>query len=504
MSRTRRSIWTLLTGLANTVTLPLLGLIAMPFLLRWLGKVELGTFRVALDWFGFVSLLELGLGGALQAILARSIGQQDRSAVAHILGLAVRSYLLLTGLQIIAALVLGLAMPWLVACPPDLRSNLYLGCGLAILNLLWVPFSVFRPLAEADQRGYLVNALLLVQSVLIVGLSVLFAWMGWGVAGQFFALFLGGLPFTVGLVLDGWRRYPDFIRYLRPIPEQQEHGRQLWSLNGPTLVHNLCGRLSLLIDNIVIARILGPAQVAPFYLSQRLVNLAFTPVMMIGNATWAGLAELHFRGNQGRLVQRLIELTRLTAVGGVALVVPTALLTRNFVGLWVGDDLYAGDAVVGLAAVVCFIQPLLSLWGWLFSGTAQVRLLLNSLIVATTVNFTVSLLATWQFGLAGPLLGSVCGLAGVSLWWLPLLLRLHFGVPLRLLFLAILGPILLAIPFGLGLQSLVHYWPPTSWLSLAILFPSSVLIYLLLAWLFVFDKAERAAWLNHLRQIWPR
>ena len=51
------------------------GLFASPWLEHWLNEDRFGAFRVVLDCQGYLTLLELGLGGALSPLLARALAQ---------------------------------------------------------------------------------------------------------------------------------------------------------------------------------------------------------------------------------------------------------------------------------------------------------------------------------------------------------------------------------------------------------------------------------------------
>jgi O-antigen/teichoic acid export membrane protein len=165
-----------------------------------------------------------------------------------------------------------------------------------------------------------------------------------------------------------------------------------------------------------------------------------------------------------------------------------------FVRLWVGAEWYAGPALPWLAAANAVALGVASVWGWLFAGAGKVRSLLPVHLTQTAVNVVVSVLATWQVGLPGPLLGTLAGYCGVSLWWIPVLLRRHFGVPLGPLAAAIFSPLLLAVSFALAMLALTTVWAPSGWASLAACLALSAVGYLLLAWLVILDSQERALW----------
>src|SRR5262249_52558978 len=169
----------------------------------------------------------------------------------------------------------------------------------------------------------------------------------------------------------------------------------LWKLNWPTLVFNLTSRISLFSDNIVVGSILGPAVVAPFFLTQRLASLAQQQLQGMGNATWAALVELHARGDSMAFRSRMLELSSLVSGIGVAVLAPIAAHTRQFIALWLGPKTYAGDAVTVLACLNGWLWSIFSLWGWPITGTGNIAAWAPYSLTFLAVNLAVSVIATF-------------------------------------------------------------------------------------------------------------
>ena len=260
------------------------------------------------------------------------------------------------------------------------------------------------------------------QLLTAVGVSVGLAVAGWGLVGQFMGLLAGSTVFYLLLAWDGLRRYPEVVWGPAADPPA------LWALSWPTLLFNLSGRLSLFTDNILLAAFLGPAAVTPFVLTQRLIQAAAAQVAAVGTAAWAGVIDLHYRGEHVMFARRLTQITLLTGVAGAALLLPVAVWNRDLIGLWVGLDRYAGPAVTWLAAGNAWGLAVLSWWGWPLMAGGRVRVLLPVQLVGAAVNLAASAVGTAVFGPPGPLLGTTVVFAGLSWWWLLWLLRREFGV----------------------------------------------------------------------------
>ncbi len=515
MNRTRKASWGFLTGLASAGITVVISLAATPLFLRWLGEEKFGAFRTASDWFGHLSIFELGLSGALTPLLVRAVGQSHQ-AVRAVLGVGGRVYLGIALLMLAAGAGLTVLLPQLVPVSSAAVDDLRGGCWLGLLAFLFVPLSPFRALAEADQRSYLINALLILQSLVVTGLGLLLAWIGWGITGQFLAMSLGAVIFLLLLARDGLRRYlrgaDDRLR-LSAKPQAmmarrgQDHletdpsdiRQQMWKLNWPSLVRNICGRIGLYTDNLLIAFFWGPALVVPFFLTQRMAVLAQTQLQGIGNSSWAGLLELAHKGPSALFQRRLIELTSLVVILGVAVMAPLASFNRAFILLWIGPNGFGGDGLTILAGANGIFLAVFSLWGLVLSGAGHVARVVPGVVAATLVNIIASVVGTLAIGLPGPLLGTLLSFIVVYSWFYPLLLHRHFQVPVGKLLWAIATPVMIGLPYSFLIWWLARTHPPRGWVTLALELACSTLVYLILAWTAIFRSGERREWIGRMR-----
>jgi O-antigen/teichoic acid export membrane protein len=501
MSRSRYAAWHYISALATTAVTALTGLVATPLLIRWLGQEQLGAWRVATEWMGYVVLLEACVAPSLQALLTRGVAKDDASEVRRAMSVGLRGYLLLTGLMALVGCGLGLFISRLVSIQPALSGDLSWGWFIGLLAVLLVPLNTFKALVEVRQRGYLINLTLVVQGLLTTGLSVLFAHLGWGLKGQFLAGLLGQLPMPGLLLVQGLRER----QRTGFSPLRTEHDGALWreflALNSTIFVVTLCARLSLNSDNIVASAVLGPAAVVPLICTLRLVTLAQGQVQAIGNASWAALADLHNRKETALFGERLVEATRLTSVLGVAALGPIVVLNPVFISLWVGPELFGGSFMTGVAATNALLQATFSLWVWCFSATGNVRRLVPMYLLSTAINVAGSIGFTYLLGPVGPLLGTLGAFLTVTLWRLPGHLRDTFGVSTRALYHAMLVPLAWGLVHMLGLHLLTRVVPVHGWPALVAMMSFGGLTSLAGAVLFIFTPADRARWLGRLRGV---
>jgi O-antigen/teichoic acid export membrane protein len=327
-----------------------------------------------------------------------------------------------------------------------------------------------RSLVEVRQKGYVINLLLTGQSLLMTGLALWLAAEGWGITGQSVALVAGTWAFGLAVSAAVLREQPGLLRAAMTVRPDDETRRELRSLSVPTLLLNLSGRVSNLTDNLVVGAILDTTRVNSLFNTQRLAALGQSVLTGVGSASWAGLAELHARGERETFNRRLVELSRLVAVLAVVGLGPVVAYNRAFIHLWLGldgpDFTYGGDLVIVVAAVNVFLFSLQSLWAWCFTATGNVRYIVPQTAVVAVVNLSASVALTHKVGLVGPLLGTTIAMSTMGLTVLPALLRRVFGTPLGALAGAVGGPFLWGVVSTSGLYWLTRHHEPSGWFAL--------------------------------------
>lgn len=501
--RTRRSALNFASGLLTTAATIVVAFVTTPLLLRYLGTERLGAARAASDWFGNLTVLEMGLGGALAPLLVLALGRGDTRAVRDIMAEGVRAFLRVAGLAAGAGLLITLFIARLVPVDPALLHDLRTGCLIGVIGLLLYPFAPFRSLADAGQRGYAVSFISLGQSLMTTLLAVLLAWKGFGISGQFAALLAGQLVFVTLITRYGTRRHPGVLRAALAGPQSADARANIRRLNVPSLLFDLSSRAGLMTDNIVIALVLGPAAVTPLFLTQRLTSLAQVQLQSVGNASWAALGQLHALGRHEDFNARLVELTRLVAGLATIVLIPIAAYNHVFIQLWIGVRNYGGPVVTAFATINAFLLALVSLWGFCFSGTGQVAAMVPAMIVGALLNVALSVSGAFLFGVAGPLIGTAVAIAATTLWYLPVLLRRRFGTDLGALVRAAVLPLVWAAPPAAAIVFMARRYPPASWPELGAHGAAAGLLLLSVWWFGELRADERAHYADRVRMALP-
>ncbi len=496
--RAQRSIANYLSAVAYGGATIGLALVTMPLRLAWLGEEVMGLLRILLDAFGYLVLLEFGIAAALSSLFATALARDDTPRILVLFRLGVRELLKATVLKVAAGVALTVGLMRFLDVSPDLTQDFLVACGVGLLSLVLTPIGAFRSLLEGAQRGYSIQLALTVQATLTSLLSLWFAYVRWGVTGQVVAVSLGVLASQSVLILVSRRRFPNILA-TGPLAADPTAQASLRRLNRPAFMSQMAGTIGLLSDNLLVGLFLSPQVVMRFFLTQRLASIAQAQLQGIGTASWAGMAEIHARGDLELFNKRALEMTRLVAIASAALLIPLAVFNRAFIGLWVGSDLYGGGLVSTSAVLVAAGQSIVSLWGWLFHASGQLSKVAPVVAATAAVNVVASVVCTLMFGLAGPLLGTLASYALVSTWCFPSLLRATFGISIGRLASAVVWPAVVGLPVSAGAMWLESQPLSETWLGVAFGAGATGMAYLLVSWFWLLGPGERMEWRGRIR-----
>jgi len=471
-----------------------LGFFATPLLLRWLGTERFGSFRVLSEWLGNLTILEFGLSGSILALLAPAIARRNHEEIRRWLSTALRSYLIVDLVIVVSGVMLIGVLPRLMPPEQVTTHELRVSAAILLFGLCLLPLDVFKGLAETQQRGYLVNTLLIAQAVLTVGATLGAAGAGWGLIGQSAATVASRLPALLVLTGLGLRQYRGFWR----VKPKKEGVRRLRRLNVDTFGYAMTGRLSFWCDNMIIHWGMGAMAVAPFFLTQRLATIVKTVLGTLGTSTWAGLVELRTAGQMQVFRRRFLELSRMVSALGLLVLGTIAAYNPHFTARWVGAENFAGDGVSVLACVSLWLVAVVEMWTWPITSAGHARTLIKPAMVSAGINLAVGIGATLLLGGVGPLLGTVVAYSTINVWAVPAVSRRLFGTPVGALWRSAFEPLRWALPFSAVVWWVARSHVPSGWIMLLAEMGLCIAAGLLLWWFFDLTPAGRKEWIGRM------
>ena len=445
------------SGLKNVV-ITLIGFFSTPYLLRSVGDTDFGIFRTLFSFFGHFSILELGLYSTILSMFIKASGIKDSSIEAgRILSWGIAKYTRVTKVSLLfsAGFSLWLYLKFSTVTDPVSLALSLLYCQALFLILPALPY---RAYLEANHQAYKVNLIQLVNSVVYTSLALC-------LTSIFPSLASLVLATIVGLVASQLLYRTQTPKELRAKPAQELTAPNN-KIQRSFFFNEVSGRLCLMSDDLIIAFLIGPQYVVPFFVTQKLPQVIQGQLLSIGNSTWSTLGVLYNQGETELFKKRLVELTKFAAIFGASCLVVTAVFNEAFINLWIGPKEFAGPLFTAVASLNAFFLPLLTIWGWCFNFSQLIDKITPMMGVQAVVNLGLSIFLTRWLGITGAILGTLFAYVLVPLPYLTYKLRVHFSVSLLRLVLSWLLPLGFALVIY-GVCALFPSWGrTTSWAEL--------------------------------------
>jgi len=491
-SRSALAVYSWITLVARSVITMLAAFIATPYLLQFLGAERLGAYRASQQWLSYTQFFYVGLAPALAVMLLRPASRDDLDEIAAVLksGIRIGMRQSFTAVLPVAALVAWF-MPELVGISRPLHDELRWGCLISLFGLILAPLDAFRSVLMCRQLGYLVNIAILVQSLMVTGVSVWLAWLGLGLPGQYVGYIAGLVVFSALAVLFACYHLSGHMRGRVAEIDRNE----LRGLRAPMLLTSIGGQMNLLTDYILVSLIATPIAVTTFSITQRLMVVLGSFMTSFGEVSWAGLAQLRVSKQPASFQARVLELVRLFLGMGFCFLVTFAAFNGRFVALWVGRQYYGGDALTILTAAQTMVVGYFMFFTWTIDMAGDTRHRVPVTLAGAVLNVILSVILGRRLGLYGVTLATVIAYAVGEAWYSPYLFCRRYAVSSRAIVLESVRAVALAAPCAVAVWLVANRdTQADDWVRLGLEFSSTSMITFTYAWCLIMRAEDRAGW----------
>ena len=351
----RRLTGNIVLNLIGTGLPMLVAVVAIPPLIRGLGTARFGVLTIAWMVVGYFSLFDLGLGRSVTQLVAEKLGKREEEQIPALVWTAM---MLMGGLGIAGALVLGGVSPWLAGgllkIPADLRSEALLAFYILALSIpIVIGNAGLRGILEAHQRFELVNVVRAPLGVInYLGPLMVLSYSNTlpaVVSVLVLARCVSGLTYlTICLKL-----YPDLRRRN---PFDMPLMKRLLSYGGWMTVSNIVGPLLLYLGRLFVAVFISVEAVAYFSTPFDVVlNLLVIPSVFV-SVMFPAFAQL-FQSDLARVGALYRRSLLYIGLGMLPLAMVTFFFAKPGLAWWINEEFSInGYRVAQFLAIGVFIS----------------------------------------------------------------------------------------------------------------------------------------------------
>jgi len=413
-----------------------------PFVVHTLGETRYGVWSLVVSLTGYLGLVELGTRAGLGRHINYYLGKGDVGRVNTIFNTAMLIFaaagLVLLAAAGVLAYFFGTLFP---KVPADLVPRARLVIPIVAVSVwLGLPGAAFRQVLRAFDRFDLQNGVdLAVVALRTVGVVAVLTYGG-GLLGLAVVQTLSSALGVAGAWALARRVFPELR--LRPTLATRSGFRELFGFSIWAFLGSIAYRLLYTTDTVVIAALLGPAQVTFYAIAGTLV-IRMRDVL--GQATSVLVPQMIkdcARPDYYSLKNLYRKGTTLAMAVSIPLLVGLICFGREFLVLWMGPKFAASYPVLLILALSQFPTVAFVMAGPFYAGFNKVRLAALLTLAQGVINLGLSLVFVMVLGQ---------GIAGVA-WgtFYPRVVFAFIG--------GYLGTRFARIPFGRFLSSEAPRW----------------------------------------------
>jgi O-antigen/teichoic acid export membrane protein len=375
-------------------------------------------------------------------------------------------------------LLAGIAIVWL--CLPASWAALDVPLGITLGCLLIAfPFRLYHALLMGLQDLRFLGVTAIVAWAVGAAVSATLVFRGWGLNALATSWCVSQFGTYAACYFRVRARFPSALEGGLPTLPRREAINRLrkgfW-----VIVSQVSVTLSSGVDLLVIAAVLGPAEVTPYAITDKLVTMLNNLPLMIMSSAQPALSELSLSSERGRLAEVCIALTRVVLVVSGLIAGVVIVVNQGFVTWWIGPGQFAGTTLLLLLVGDMLVGHWTSVTAYSLFSFGYERLISLVSILVAGVATVLTIILTKRLGLIGAPLAS---LAARAVFGLPVLLvavARATGGTVKGLLLSVFSWAWRICLFAVGAVTLKRLWTPRSPIALVAAGLAAALVYTLI------------------------
>lgn len=419
-----------------------------PILLKFLGQAGYGVWAVFGSIMSYFVLCDFGLNTAVVKYVAecRVLKQEER--LNRIISTTFLFMGVLGGIVVFVCFGLSYFVTGIFGISNTLAPAARIAFVLVGANVaLGLLGGVFGNLLYGYERIDIWKGSSIVQQVVNFVLAVSFLHLGFGLIGVAMASISGTIAVTCLYLMS--IRFSAYGIRVRPSFIDTRVIKEILPFSLRTFVLGLSSRFLYYSDNVVIGLFLGVALVTPYEIVYKLCFLPTYLFSAISTIAFPRFSSLYTKGELDDLRDLYLRIAKVSLVIMTSVGLGLLFLGQSFIGLWVGDENFAGMGVLVLLVAMNIFHAIGTPAAALLQGIGRNRELMWSEICNGGLNVILSMALVTKIGLPGVAVGTLVAHLCSSFWVVLLLPCRYTKVSVgRYLSSCVLPPLLSSLPAG--------------------------------------------------------
>jgi len=398
-------------------------LILTPLILGRIGVKGYGTWAIFLAISNMTSLADLGLVGTVSKYVAEYHSRRDFPALDRLLN---TGFALFGLLSIVLALLLWIGSSFIVPLVfrdsavelPELVALFRFFLIVIVANVMTLLFS---SVSSGLQRLDLTNMMSTFNILFAAVLGGFLVFRGWGLRGLIYGQICSTVLTALIYLVIVRRLLPQIL--FNPLRVDVTEARKIFSFSLQLYLTQAAVAVHNQIEKIFLALFIGVGAAGLYDIASDLALKIRGVIGLLLGPVLPAASELSALRDEYRLKELYYRVHKYLAFVGVPIVCYVAAISTRFVDLWIGPNLRIVALPLSVLLVVNFLNLATGPGFLIFAGTGYLRPGMLSALLGIILNFVVSLVLIYRFGLAGAVVGTAISLLVASAFFMYLFHR---------------------------------------------------------------------------------
>lgn len=490
----RQIRWGVILNYVYTAFNLVMGLVYTPWMIQEIGQSDYAIYGVATSVVSMLTL-DFGLGSAVTRFVAKYRAEKKEEKIADFMGMVFKLFLILDLVIGLALVIVYFLMNQIYASftPVEIERLRVSYLMIGLFTLITFPFQPLNGLLTANERFIFQKLVDVLQKAVCILLTFIALVNGKGLyALVFLNVFMSFLSIIVKWIYAKKEKilqvhYSSWDRSL----VKEILGFSIW-----TTVILIFQRMILNIMPTILGATAGSSEVAVYNVAFSIYGYVYSAISVFGGLMLPRITNSIYGGSKdsGReLTDIMIKVGRIQMLMIGAFVSIYAILGRQFIHIWVGED-YDGAFIVSLFIIIPIViaETESVAYGAL---TAMGRLKIQALAIAAEgiCASGVAYILSAKIGALGAGIGICMGyLTGhifIMNYYYKKTAHIAIGEFFRETLLKSVLPIVFTMAAAFGMEHLIA---PKGWISMFINIIIDCCIYLIAAWFLWLNEYEKS------------
>jgi O-antigen/teichoic acid export membrane protein len=398
--------WNLATRYALIAIQVLLGIVVLPFNLKYLGESDYGLLTLVGAVTTYFTVLELGYGGAVVKFVAEYRARRDWQALNETLSTMFFVFSGMGACVYLVAIAVSFFLPQIFNLEPgQVRTSQVVLLIFAVNVALFFVFSVFGGVINGFELYYVNNIVGGLSNIAAAVVNIWIVWMGFGLVPMVVATTATRIiPFWI-YRRNAYKAFPQLDISWANV--RRERLRQLTGFSVYFAVIDWSARLTYTTDIFILGMFTNTAGVAVYAIAQRLAEALLRLTNQLHTFLFPAVVAHAVEGGMANQRSLFVRATRFQLAVSVAMCGSVAAVAPVLIEAWVGPGYNTSAVVLQLLALIVVLRTLMAMPSTVLKGTGHHRFVAVASAWCAVASLLLSIAAVKLFGIFGVAWGAL-------------------------------------------------------------------------------------------------